>query len=437
MSDSKIFDTKHFSSFNFWIALTIYATTLVNFSPFYFVPFFLLFIYFQIKKTGNTFLGFVKFRFTDNKTNWILLIIFISCFLNSLVHYHNFGIIKVLKGPYIAIPFLWLIANTINKHIFKYIILFTIIETFVGICEYIVGLNSFYFSLDKFEYFTSYELLSNTRVYGLSLSPSIFSEKIFISLLLIDFLYQEKRGGFIVKCLFFIGLVISFTRTVLLGLYFYLIIQLIISFLTKNKSLKDMFFVKKLIFIFMVFVVSFSNIQFFKNQFTRGGITEKTSGRINNIVEVEKTNINSKIISENDSVIPSSKIINNDVKQKEVQGLITKMRLKKIEMSGRSEIWSNYILYIKKNIFFGNGSNNIKIGKYHAHNSYLHLLAMNGLLISLLYLLFFILNFRKQNLLIIIGILLLGMGQYAFFWPLSFVDLILFSFLLTKNYKNE
>ena len=152
--------------------------------------------------------------------------------------------------------------------------------------------------------------------------------------------------------------------------------------------------------------------------------------RINNTVVTEKN------ISKKDTVLSNSKLKNNEFKQQEVQGLIKKMRFKKIEMSGRSEIWSNYILYIKKNIFFGNGSNNIKIGKYHAHNSYLHLLAMNGLLISLLYLVFFILNFRKQNLLIIIGILLLGMGQYAFFWPLSFVDLILFSFLLTKNFKN-
>jgi hypothetical protein len=167
---------------------------------------------------------------------------------------------------------------------------------------------------------------------------------------------------------------------------------------------------------------------------TRGGLIEKTSGKI-------LTNSKNKIISEsvqipinNTGIIKNTTSLKvNNKKTSEDQEIIKTLKLNKIEMSGRSEIWSRYLIFIKNNLTFGNGSKSLKFGRYHAHNSYLALISANGCFISFLYLIFILLNINKKNFLFLFGIFTMGFGQYAFFWPISYVDLVLYAILLNST----
>lgn len=422
-------------SWEFWAGLILYFSTLIDTSPILIL--FLLIFPFSIylKKIEMSFISYIKRHFYSNNNAYFLLFIFLFSFINSLVN--NSGFLNVLKGPYLLLPIVWVVTLFLNKRILKVLVFLTIIETSLAIIQYIFGVNSFYYGLSKYNDFSSYELLSFTRVFGLGYSPSILSIKIFLSILLIDFLVLKNKIYFWLKLFLFIGLVLSFTRTALVALYFYLALQFIIILLRKKWKLNY-----DVIFIFLVYIISFSNANYFKKQFTRGGMVEKTSGKILSKEEVVKKQFtrggivektSDKILSKEET----KKVANKQNKFDESQGLISKYKFDKIEMSGRSEIWSHYLLYIKEHLFFGNGSAKIKIGKYHAHNSFLAVFAINGILIGFLYLVFIVMNVNKYNFLIVTGIIIIGLGQYAFFWPISYVDIVFYYLLLNKNIFSE
>jgi O-antigen ligase len=103
----------------------------------------------------------------------------------------------------------------------------------------------------------------------------------------------------------------------------------------------------------------------------------------------------------------------------------------------------NYIQFIGEHKWFGFGSDKLlfkaidqdekKLKLIHAHNSFLQLLASNGIIISFLFLgiLFFI--WTKKNLLLLIPILLYSCFQYGIFWGFSLLDVFFFSILITNT----
>ena len=103
-----------------------------------------------------------------------------------------------------------------------------------------------------------------------------------------------------------------------------------------------------------------------------------------------------------------------------------------VELSGRSEIWTFFLLFISDNFIFGNGS--VKLyaeGGMHAHNSFLQLLANNGIVLSFLYIAWLGININKNNFIYVISILIFSTAQYGVFWGTSVMDITLFLLLFT------
>jgi hypothetical protein len=122
------------------------------------------------------------------------------------------------------------------------------------------------------------------------------------------------------------------------------------------------------------------------------------------------------------------------------------IRAEGVQSSGRKLIWVNYLNFIEDNLILGNGSDKVMLrswqnvtGKYkliHAHNSYLMLIAANGILIAGLYFLFYLLNFKSRNFLAILCILVYSALNYGIFWGFSYLDAV-FIILLTLKFKNS
>src|SRR5690606_15097111 len=105
-----------------------------------------------------------------------------------------------------------------------------------------------------------------------------------------------------------------------------------------------------------------------------------------------------------------------------------------LDISGRDHIWAFYVQFISDNILFGNGGYKIYFqGKMHAHNSYLQLLATNGMVIFLLYLTLILKNIGRQNLFVVITLMVYSTAQYGIFWGISIMDIALFYFLFRQT----
>jgi hypothetical protein len=116
-----------------------------------------------------------------------------------------------------------------------------------------------------------------------------------------------------------------------------------------------------------------------------------------------------------------------------------------VQSSGRKLIWINYINYIQRNLITGNGSDklmfrswNIESESYklvHAHNSYFQLIATNGIIITLMYLVFYLFQLKSRNYILLFTVLLYSMGNYGIFWGFSYLDVV-FIILLSVNLKS-
>ncbi len=98
-------------------------------------------------------------------------------------------------------------------------------------------------------------------------------------------------------------------------------------------------------------------------------------------------------------------------------------------LTGRDHIWLSFSKFITEHVIFGNGSIKLWIGGYHAHNSFLELIATNGLVISCFYFLLILRNTTKENLVFVVAIILYSLTQYGMFWGISLIDILLIHFL--------
>ena len=116
---------------------------------------------------------------------------------------------------------------------------------------------------------------------------------------------------------------------------------------------------------------------------------------------------------------------------------------KGINTSGRTLIWMNYFQYINEHKWFGYGSDKLlfktinqddkKLKLIHAHNSFLQILASNGILITLLFLSITFYIWTKKNFLILIPILVYSCFQYGIFWGFSLLDVFFFGILMINT----
>lgn len=289
------------------------------------------------------------------------------------------GISQVGNSINEYIPYTFFIVTTIffsryiNSKVLSVIFWLIIVEAIVGVVEFTFQIPYIIrpVNVDK-SWFKINDFLYSRRVYGISNSISVFSQKIFIGLLLLFFLKIKRIFFFLVVLI--LGLIISFNRTVIISVLFFIIIKSIIEFNRFKVTKKKYLILIGVVFSFM-FLYKFKDfllLQFFngKNQF---------------------------------------------------------------DFSERDLIFPEYIAFIRDNLLFGNFVNkywiNINGRILHAHNSYLQTLASMGGILFAMYVIYLWKIIKKSRLLYLLPILLYSTFQFGIFWGVSLLDIIFFYFI--------
>lgn len=339
--------------------------------------------------------------------NFILLIIVaLLAAVNRIAHFDETLGFRQLYSYFYLLPVTYIIAKLLNKRVLAIMLGFLLFEIGVGIVEYVKGISSVYDGILNYYEFDVYSLLYNTRVFGLAYNSSIFSEKLFIAMLTLDYLIKKPtKWKNIILFFLLIGLILSFGRAIVLLTMGYLLFRSVMLFVNKEYKDKQSIAFMSISVLFILFFVH--DKDFFKQQFTRGNM-QVAYTRLKKQEGAKQRKKNGKLM------------------RGEFEELIG---VDKIEMSGRREIWEQYIDSIKKHPWFGNGSAKLMFGRYHAHNSYLQTLSSHGIFISLLFFVILLMNINKDNWIIVLGILGLGLIQYIVMWGVSYCDVILYYFL--------
>lgn len=342
---------------------------------------YMLIVFYLIIKKGKN----IKF---GSKKNFFTLTLIISLgLLNNFLHPQNFEVLKDYFPFIILILVSYLAALNFTRNDAKVLIYLISFESLVVIAESIMGVSTFFTSLDNYTVFADNSLLYFNRPFGLSTNSSSAALKIMVAILLIYFFNFKDKIIDICKVLLFIGFVLTFNRTVIVALIFFYGLYFF-SGIIKLKISKI-----KLGFIVFGFSILFLGLMFYSDEIF-------------------------------------TKIINQFTRNSG-----------KIELTGRGAIWKQYINFIEQNFFFGNGSfkylldNYVKGKIYHAHNSYLQVMATHGFIIFCLYMWLIFSNLNKNNYLYIFTIMLFSFSQYGIFWGVSLLDIVFFVFLFRNREK--
>jgi len=408
-----------------------------------YVIFFLTVFFFERDTLLRKLLDFLQAPFQKkNFLVWLVAAIMLISLINKVYNGNEILCKKDYYSAFYLFPFLVLSSKLVySERFFKFLILFTVLECIIGISEYTAGVRSFFINNVESNSITDYSLFYNSRVYGLSENSSIFSYKIFIAFILIDFVKITNVENWTYRILLLIGLLFSFSRIIILLLVLYWALILIQKLILNRKDLlksASLHFMSVVILFCLVFFVQL------RHQMSRGDHASE------NAFGGKSAAIKAPVSCDEIHALPMLPGELNPDKQ----GWGDKFMLgtNGIQSSGRKKIWLNYLNFIEKHFWFGNGSDKLMLRSYmestrtyklvHAHNSFLQLVATNGVLISLLYFLFYTLLFRFGNYLAIILFLLYSLGNYGIFWGFSYMDVIFLLFLnfplkATYDYERE
>lgn len=359
------------------LALLIYAPTLVLAPQ--------AFIYIII-----AFIGLVTWMFTMNRRGLVKKDLFFIFFivLSFLIYFVGkpYAISDDSKSLNDYVPYsVFIIAtigfsNLVHREVIKYLLFFILLETVIGVVQYIIGVPYFIKPISTgMQEFGESELLYYNKVYGFSPVTSIFALKIFVGFLLLHFYKLPFKLGIMLYFVLCMGLIATFNRTAILSSMFFVAILVFINIKNYNINVKILALFALIGIVFIII----NNFDYIENQFFRG---------------------------------------------------------KDMDLSGRDFVFPYYLGFIAEHPFFGNyftkhwvdfGGGRV----YHAHNSYLQTFANMGLIIGILLFLLFISKINKKNYLYIIPILLYSSFQYGILWGVSFLDILFFAFLF--NFNNE
>ncbi|MBI4647762.1 MAG: O-antigen ligase family protein [Bacteroidia bacterium] len=319
----------------------------------------------------------------------LIIAIIVLCIINRIIFHDK---IKTLSDyiPYqLLILVTYFIAIKLKTSDLKILIYFIVIECLFVFIEYFSNINTIFYGFEKFEKFDSGALLYFKRPFGLSDTSSIIAEKALIGLLLIEYLKLNTLRYIIFRFVFILTGFLCFNRSVMIiiGLY-YIYIILWQVFLFIRELFKNRIQFSTLFFIFIIFIVV--------------------------------------------SMITLMLVIFHEM-------LIEQFtrKLNKFDLSGREIVFPQFFSFIKEHFLFGNGSYKYivpYIGKMaHAHNSFLQILADHGIVISLLYIFIIIRKLNKHNIVFVVLIFIYSIANYAIFWGISLMDIILFIIIFNKN----
>lgn len=323
---------------------------------------------------------------------YIILLIILLCAINQVVN-----LIVVLRDfkyaslvPYTVFMVIsYLFGKNADIRVFHYVLIFISVEVFVGMLQYTMEVKSFFPSISQHitgEAPFGYKgLIYYKRVAGLSPNSSSFAYKICIGILLLYFLKIKGRKLWMYGTIFTIGLVITFTRSVILTILLFLfLINIPVITRFTNDLLSKKFKVQYILISLGLFIIGFTIFSSWEElyfQLNRG--------------------------------------------------------MEDADLSQRDVVLSYYYQFLKDNLCFGNGSYklwmNINGELFHGHNSFLQTFATNGILIGLIFVYLVFRNLNRYNFYYIIPILIFSLFQYVIFWGVSFMDLMFFYFLFTTK----
>lgn len=280
------------------------------------------------------------------------------------------GILEIIPYALLIFITIWA-AKVCDIRILKWIIILSVFEIFVGIGELCLGVNSLFpDSTVEMGEFREGALLYNFKVNGLGVNSTSIGYKSFLSLLIYERFPEcrfMKRWLFILLCI--VGTILSFNRTIMIGIAMYFGM-----FLLKKENRK--YFVLLAIAILGLFLYIPTLYDDVILQITRGG--------------TDAANL----------------------------------------LSGREDIFPLYMSFIKQNFFLGNGSFKLFFMSsgvmLHAHNAYLQTVATNGIIISFFYVILISVLVNRYNYRYAIPILVCGLSQTFILWGTSLPDFIFY-----------
>lgn len=327
----------------------------------------------------------ILYNINKNRQFFISICIFVFlCLINSVLH----GFISMPN--FILLPFTVLMSFGFKKEDIKVFVFLTFIEIGIGLFEQITGISSILPS-DETVDFAGEELLYFRKAVGISNGSAAFGIKILFCLFFVFLLGEEVSRGrrILYSSILYLGILTTFNRTALIVAILFL---LVFNFDKHKRFLFHTIKGQRLLTSFLIIVVIAANALYDSifYQLARGGDN--------------------------------------------------------VDISGRDEIWNSFFAFIKEHLFFGNGSCHLLVPysdgtRAHAHNSFIQLLADNGIILASIFLVILLSRLNKRNRIYVLCLFVASLTQYVVFWGMSAADVFLYIFLcnrlITTSNKNN
>ena len=285
------------------------------------------------------------------------------------------------KPYFLAYVFTYLLVTQLNRNDLKKIALLIILESVSIFIEIYLGETTIFTSNPDYRSGLSFDALYLIRPFGLSDGTNSMGGKLLIAIVLLDYFWTPSKFKQIAKIFLFAALIIVFSRTAIYAAILH----------------------------YAIYFIRYSKIK-------HKAITLATIIAIIGIINFLIIDIPWEVVTEQ----------------------LNRGKEDGIDLSYRDVIWSDCWQFITSHPLFGNGSSRYYIWLNtaqmfeHAHNSFLNLIATNGIIISGILLVWLIARQPVANIKVTLPIIIFSLGQFGIFWGISFMDII-FLYLIIGN----
>jgi len=338
------------------------------------------------------FLGYLEFvkrssRQDLNRSDQFFLVFILTSvilfFIGKLINNPDLTLPIDKERSFDYLPFTILLLGTVffakkeNLDTLTWLTRFILLEAIIAIFEFILGIPYIIPPIGDVEVdFGTSDLLYYKRVYGLSPTVSVLSQKILCGIVLVFYLKKFPWRKYCIAILL-IALIMSFGRTSMLATAVFICLYYLIN--QRNMKLKYKVLLVTLT-LCIIYYVSI-NIDSIFSQLFRGR--------------------------------------------------------DELDISGRDNIFATYLEYIERNWMFGNFFEKIYFfisgRSYHAHNSYLQMIATMGIPSFVLFILYLFKIINKAKIIYLLPFFIFSLSQYGLFWGCSLFDIIFYILIFDKN----
>ena len=366
---------------------------------------------------------------------WLVLGFVLLAGVNKIVNGDIFCL-KDYYAPFLLLPVLLFCSRYFyTVRTFKVFIAFVIIQTVLGLIQYISNDRSLILPLSDDTLITSKSLLYDSRVFGLTVNSSIYSLHILIAFLFLPSALYKRLHYWIIFFVLLLGMLLSFGRAVVLMVVFFFAATLLQLIWKHRKELKRMFrfsrFQDTAISAFIVILLFLT--PWMRDNMSRGGASEHIE--YNNepyswdTIPLSCAEQHAFPLKESTELDTTTVLSKNFLRLTE-----------KINTSGRKLIWLNYVNHLSQYPWTGNGSNKLmfrivhpktkKVVLVHAHNSYFMIFGTHGFILGTLFIGLLVVWWKRKNFILLLTLCCYSFLQYGIFWGLSLIDIVFMSALL-------